>query len=129
MEFMTTETKIGDRIRFYRKLNDFKQEYVADKIGLSVNAYGDIERGLTDPSVSRLEQIAQALNVPVSAFFADSQPVFIQSQQTASNCDIYYNSAALPQSEKEAYDREIGFLKEKIQLLNELLEQYRKQGA
>ncbi len=37
--------------------------------GLSTNALSMIERGRTSPSVSTLHKIAEALEVPITAFF------------------------------------------------------------
>ncbi len=42
--------QIGDNIRKVRRLKELKQEYVAEKIGISTVAYGRIERGETDIS-------------------------------------------------------------------------------
>ncbi|WP_229206086.1 helix-turn-helix domain-containing protein [Dyadobacter fermentans] len=38
---------------------------MADMLGLSTTAYGDIERGRTELSVSRLENVAKLLDVPL----------------------------------------------------------------
>lgn len=56
---------IGDKIRKVRELKGYKQEYVADKVGLSVTAYGNIERNDSSLTFERLEQIADALEVSV----------------------------------------------------------------
>ena len=42
---------------------------VARDSGLSTNALSMIERGRTSPSVSTLNKIATALNIPITAFF------------------------------------------------------------
>lgn len=52
---------IGDKIRKVRELKSYKQEYVADRLGMSVTAYGNIERGESRLSFERLEQIARVL--------------------------------------------------------------------
>lgn len=57
---------LGDKIRGIRTLKGFSQENMASMLGLSVLAYGDIERGKKEITVSRLEQIAEKLGV--SAF-------------------------------------------------------------
>ena len=44
-------------------LKGFFQENMADMPGLTIKTYGLIERGITDPTYSRLEQIAQKLGV------------------------------------------------------------------
>ena len=56
---------IGDKIRKVRELKGFKQEYVAGKLGLSVTAYGNIERNESSLTFDRLEEIAEVLEVSV----------------------------------------------------------------
>jgi len=55
--------KINEKIRFMRQLKEFSQEEMAEKLSLSLNGYANIERGETDVSVSRLEQIATIFDV------------------------------------------------------------------
>lgn len=55
--------KIGDKIRSLRTIKGYSQENMADLLGISSVAYGDIERSKTDVSHSRLEQIAKALDI------------------------------------------------------------------
>ncbi len=56
---------IGDKIRKVRELKGLKQEYVAGQLGLSVTAYGNIERNDSSLTFDRLEQIAAVLEVTV----------------------------------------------------------------
>ena len=58
--------KLPERIRQLRQQKGFSQENMADELGLSTSAYGDIERGRTEPSLPRLEAIAALLEVPLS---------------------------------------------------------------
>ena len=46
-------------------LKSFSQENMADMPGLTIKTYGLIERGITDPTHSRLKQITQKLGVTV----------------------------------------------------------------
>jgi XRE family transcriptional regulator, regulator of sulfur utilization len=50
---------IGEKIRSLRTIKGYSQENIADILGISSIAYGDIERNKTDVSYSRLEQIAK----------------------------------------------------------------------
>jgi transcriptional regulator with XRE-family HTH domain len=54
---------IGQNIRRIREIKNLKQEAVADSLGMSVTAYGNIERGDADVNFSRLGDIARALDV------------------------------------------------------------------
>ncbi len=55
---------IGEKIKTIRLTKNLTQEALAKAIGISVTAFGDIERGTTkDITVARVEQIAKALSV------------------------------------------------------------------
>jgi transcriptional regulator with XRE-family HTH domain len=55
--------EIGNNIRRIREIKNYTQEAVADMVGMSVSAYGDIERGKSDVNFTRLGEIAAALEV------------------------------------------------------------------
>ncbi len=60
---------IGSRLRNLRRERGISMRALARRSGLSANALSMIERGLTSPSVSTLNKIATALEVPITAFF------------------------------------------------------------
>ena len=55
--------KTGEKIRFLRTMKGYSQENMADMIGISRQAYGEIERGNTEPNPERIAQIADKLGV------------------------------------------------------------------
>jgi transcriptional regulator with XRE-family HTH domain len=57
-----------------REVRHLSLRALARACGLSVNTIGLIERGKTSPSVSTLQALATALNVPITTFFEDHQP-------------------------------------------------------
>lgn len=71
---------IGDKIRSVRTLKEFSQENMAQMLGISILAYGDIERGKTDIKMSRLEQIAEKLGVTTNEIlkFGDTVSNFFE---------------------------------------------------
>lgn len=60
---------VGIRLRQLREERGLSLRALARKSGLSANALSMIERGKTSPSVSTLYKLANALQVPVTAFF------------------------------------------------------------
>jgi transcriptional regulator with XRE-family HTH domain len=69
------DVNIGDRIRAARKAAGMTQEAVARRTDLSLQAVGDIERGIVrDPHISSLRQIARALGIPVTQMLEDPAP-------------------------------------------------------
>lgn len=71
--------QIGEKIKELRIRNGLTQEELADRAELSKGFISQIERDLTSPSISTLEDILQCLGISVSDFFAnekDEQIVF-----------------------------------------------------
>jgi len=69
---------VGLRLKHLRDERGISMRALARNSGLSANALSMIERGLTSPSVSTLNKLAGALEVPVTAFFRsepDRNPV------------------------------------------------------
>lgn len=60
---------VGENLQRLRTERGFSMRALAKSSGLSANALSMIERGRTSPSVSTLYKLADALNVPVTAFF------------------------------------------------------------
>jgi uncharacterized cupin superfamily protein/DNA-binding XRE family transcriptional regulator len=75
---------VGGRLRQLRQERGKSMRALARSSGLSTNALSMIERGRTSPSVSTLYKIADALEVPITAFFREEPPrqeiVFCKSQ-------------------------------------------------
>ena len=73
---MTETTQIlktlGKRIATLRKQQGMNQEEFADVSGKMINTISNIERGLSDPKVTTLLSLTQALNVPVDVLFNDT---------------------------------------------------------
>lgn len=62
---------IGEKIKELRIMNGLTQEELADRAELSKGFISQLERNLTSPSISTLEDILQCLGVTVSDFFND----------------------------------------------------------
>ncbi|MBO0936890.1 helix-turn-helix transcriptional regulator [Fibrella sp. HMF5335] len=71
MKLLNTPNHAGERIRIARLQRGLSQENMADLLGLSTTAYGDIERGKTELTVSRLTQIAGLLDTTVIRLLSD----------------------------------------------------------
>jgi transcriptional regulator with XRE-family HTH domain len=63
--------RVGSRVASYRKERDLKVSELARMVGVSPSLISQIERGQSQPSVSTLFSLAEALAVPVDAFFAE----------------------------------------------------------
>ena len=61
--------ELSEKIKELRKKRDWSQEIVANKLNISLNSYGALERGETDIKLSRLEELAGIFEVDISFFF------------------------------------------------------------
>ena len=68
------EISVGSRLRELRNERSLSIRALAERSGLNVNTFSLIENGRTSPSVSTLQQIAAALEVPMTAFFETNAP-------------------------------------------------------
>lgn len=120
-----------EKIRFLRQAKGWTQEEVADKLKMSQNGYGSIERGETDVNLSRLEQIADLFDIKLSELLGlDEKAVFNQSGTKNKNTQNYHATGSQSadylqlkiELEKQLIlnntkDREIELLKEVIALM------------
>lgn len=64
------ELNVGDKLRTIRTQRNFSLRVLAEKSGLSINTLSLIEKGKSSPSVSTLQRLALALDVPIADFFS-----------------------------------------------------------
>lgn len=116
---------VNEKIKLVREAKGFTQEQVAEKLQMSKNGYGDIERGATDPKLSKLKKIAEAFNMELSELvdLTDKGTVnvnFSQSNKHHQN-NVYVGSQAAELKEQqlinEFQNKEIVLLKRIIELL------------
>jgi transcriptional regulator with XRE-family HTH domain len=83
---MTNEAEsiVGPRIRSIREQQKVSLRALANRCGLSANAISLIERGENSPTVSSLQRLAAALDVPITDFFEEQHEqvtVFVRPEQ------------------------------------------------
>src|SRR5664279_1817096 len=64
-----SEVLVGRRLRELRNRKGLSLRALADRSGLNVNTLSLAENGKSSPSVSTLQQLALALEVPIATFF------------------------------------------------------------
>ncbi len=81
------EVNVGARLRALRAERSLSIRELAETSGLAINTLSLIENSRTSPSVSTLQQLAQALSVPITAFFETDVPptsvVYLKASQRA----------------------------------------------
>ena len=120
---------VHEKIRLVRQLKGWSQEDVANKLGMSPNGYGSIERGETDVNLSRLEQIAEMFGIKLSDLLELTEKNVFNLSGENNNQSNWYVGSCSPEYlqfkaelEKEQAlntqkDKEIEYLKEIIGML------------
>ena len=108
--------KVHEQIKFFRKLNGWSQEETASKLEMSLNGYGDIERGETDIPFSRLNQITQTFGINLNELLGLNEKGILNLV-----CEMNMNTSTWIQQGQETQPADYQQLKfdfEKAQLLN-----------
>ncbi len=133
--------ELSNKIRSIRKLRNFTQETVAEKLGISTYSYAKIERGETDVKYSRLQQIAKIMGIELEELFSlDDKKVFnligdTRHEIIENNIQLYQhvvNPHSIGQIENkyqqektqliiEQQQKEIDYLKQQVNLLNKMI--------
>jgi transcriptional regulator with XRE-family HTH domain len=121
-----------------RTANGWSQEEIAEKLHMSLNAYGCIERGETCPNLNRLEQITQVFGVKLEELVSDKN--ILNVGMDSSNFNNWYNTSPSEQLiesqhelEKsrlllEQKDKEIEYLKQQNADLREMVNLLKPEG-
>ena len=92
----------GKRIKEAREKLGYTQFQLAEKIGVSQNFLGDIERGIKLPSLNKLILLSNCLELSLDTMFADSLDNIMYEPE-----EIYYT------------DRQLKIMKNIIKTINE----------
>ncbi len=80
-EHTPAEVLVGRKLRELRNGKGLSLRALADLSGLNVNTLSLVENGKSSPSVSTLQQLALALDVPIATFF-ESDPSIMKAVYT-----------------------------------------------
>ncbi|MBI4823669.1 MAG: helix-turn-helix transcriptional regulator [Nitrospirae bacterium] len=72
---MITKKDIGNLIRRLRKVAGMTQMELAEQMNITYQQVQKYEKGVSELTIKRLRQVADALNVPVSTFIPDDSGV------------------------------------------------------
>lgn len=120
---------LTDKIRAFRTIKNLSQENMAQMIGISSTAYAKLERGETEMSYTRLEQVAQVLDVRVTDLINFGENGFFYLNNGSPNGIVVNNSSKEAtellielqklRAEKEGFIKEIEHLNTIVTLLKD----------
>jgi transcriptional regulator with XRE-family HTH domain len=118
---------VNEKIRLVREAKGLTQEQMAEKLEISRNSYGDIERGDSDVKLSKLEKIAELFELQLAELVDLSEKGTIninfpcQQNKTPHENNVYVGSQTAELKEQkllnEFKDKEIALLKRIIELM------------
>ena len=109
---------IGLKIKRIREDRKLSQLFVAEKLGISQNAYSKLENNISKLTIDRLKDIAKILEVPDEELLNNETNIFnFTNNKTA-------NGYATYQTTSEVYEETILFLKSELELLREERKQF-----
>lgn len=135
--------QVHENIRAKRRSKGLTQEEMADKLAMSANGYGDIERGLSDIKLSRLEQIAELLDVELVELFENVNNNTLNLLGTSNTGTVNLNRGTINISPEYSElkmelerqkllcankDREIELKDQEIRYLKDIIEVFKKAG-
>ncbi len=123
---------VNEKIRLIREAKHLTQEQVAEKLGISPAAYGNVERGDNDPKFSKLKKIAEIFEMNLSEliFLCEKENVTINFSNYQENGRYNKNTVCIRASnaeleklqlQLELKEKEIALLQREIAYLNKML--------
>ncbi len=112
------------RIKRIREFRNFTQQYLADKLDISQNAYSKIENGTTKLTIDRLEQLAKLLDVPVESILSSEKQVLNVENNTIHK--FYAHIENLHEENKEILQKQVEFLQQQNDKLVKTIEELTK---
>lgn len=82
------------KIRFLRLNKSWSQETMAEKLDMSPNGYGSIERGETNVQLSRVLQIAQLFDISIVELFQDISGKDALNSTESHNVEIHNDNSS-----------------------------------
>ena len=71
IEFNSLKDLLIFNVKYYRYVNNYSQEKLAELSGLSSRYITDVERGLHCPTIPKIESIAKSLNIEPYQLFVN----------------------------------------------------------
>lgn len=107
-----------ERLKQYRESAQLTQRQVAEKLGISQQAYGDWERGVKMPTHENSKKLAKLFNITLDTLMGEES----EEDVDLSEVELLFRttSEGLTEEEKEVFRKElIEFMKERKKAFDE----------
>ncbi|MEM1406023.1 MAG: helix-turn-helix transcriptional regulator [Bacteroidota bacterium] len=82
---------LGTKIRHFRQRKEYSQEYIASQLGLTQTSYSKIEKNASETSLSRLQKIADILEIQLSELLREGSSGIYVNENHNSNASNHGN--------------------------------------
>jgi transcriptional regulator with XRE-family HTH domain len=112
-----------NKVRMLREGIGYSQEYVANKLEISQQAYSKLEKNPNTATLERLKQLSEVLGVNINSIVGDDD-MYIQQNfhQQGGNASTVMYMTGLADREREALVQQISTLQKQIDLLTKIIE-------
>jgi transcriptional regulator with XRE-family HTH domain len=118
--------QIGHKIKKLRELKNLTQDYMAQELGVTQSAYSRMEVGETELTYTKLEKIADVLEMKPEDIIAFNESMVFNVMHNDVGNGLVINNNHLSEGEKNLYLQQIDLLKEEISHLKHLLNKLMK---
>ncbi len=113
---------IKENIRRIRKTRKLTQEEMAHRLGISLTAYRDIERGNTSMMNSNIARIASHLETSAEELVLGYHPIQMNGQKLEEITGSYTSRISVLEKQVENLEKLVKTLEETIRSKNEIIE-------
>lgn len=117
----------GQKLRLLREFRNYSQEYIAEKLGITQNAYSRIENNQTKITAERLGKLAAILNISPMELLSEKEPVIHFSEVTSHHPLREEHWKEMIDNTRELYGQVISGKDEKIAHLESEISLLRKE--
>lgn len=112
-----------NKVRMLREGIGFSQEYVANKLEISQQAYSKLEKNPDSATLERLRQLSEVLGVSINSIVGE-EDMFIQQnfQQQGGNASTVMYMTGLADRERNLMLQQIQSLEQQIAILTKIIE-------
>ena len=100
---------VADKIRLERLKQNLSQQNMADELGITAAAYSNLERGVSDISITRLFQVARILNQTPQWFIEEMNSSKDLFKTDVRDLNVQHDLLIL--------QKEVAFLKQQVQVI------------
>ncbi len=112
-----------NKIRMLREGIGLSQEYVAEKMNITQQAYSKMEKNPQNVTLERLQQLSEVLGVKINSIVGDDDMYIQQNfQQQGGNASTVMYITGLADRERESLVQQINNLQKQVEVLTKIIE-------